>query len=187
MTYNPSKPAPNDLLSDSQLDIQTNFSVANTSFGKNHFPFDDATVNNGKHKFVQMPNSAALPAGLAALEGTLYTKLNSTVSELYYSPDASTDEYQLTRTISASFATFATNPGWSFLPGGLLIQFGSVSASSAGTAITFPVTFTSAVYSLTIGITNTSGARISSISNSGATFVNNGSGPTTVYWTVIGK
>ena len=53
--YNPAIPQPGDFLADSQQDILDNFSTANTSFGKDHYPFDDLTANNGLHKQVSTP------------------------------------------------------------------------------------------------------------------------------------
>lgn len=55
MTYNPNIPNPTDLLSNSQGQIKTNFSTANTSFGVDHYAFDNATPNNGFHNKVTTP------------------------------------------------------------------------------------------------------------------------------------
>lgn len=202
MTYNPSKPAPNDLLSDSQLDIQTNFSVANTSFGKNHFPFDNGTVNNGKHNFVQMPVSAVIPAGLAALEGTIYTKSVGAppISEVYYTPDNSTNEYQITRTVSTAIALFGTNTaypaspvdatrvgGWTFLPGGLLLQYGRIDVPpSTSQDIVFPIAYTSFVTGVNVTGVD-SPAVIKALTLLKLTVTHSNSNTKIVYWTAIGK
>ena len=55
MAYDPNIPLPTDLLSVSQNDIKNNFTQANTSFGIDHYPFDDGTANNGKHNQVTTP------------------------------------------------------------------------------------------------------------------------------------
>lgn len=53
MTFQPDKPESSDILSDSQADLQENFSVVNSVFGNDHYPFDDAIAGNrGKHKHV---------------------------------------------------------------------------------------------------------------------------------------
>ena len=164
-TYNPLIPTGLVNLDTDYKNIQLNFQQADTSFGVNHTPFS-VTPNNGKHKFVEMPISTVIPPGLAASEGTLYTKTASTVSELFYTPDTSTNEYQLTRTISASFSKFATNlaygtppagftqtGGWTFLPGGLLLQYGffgkPLGIGSSG-QVQFPVTWTTGAFSITL-------------------------------------
>ena len=92
--------------------IQNNFSQLDTSFGINHFPFSENTIKNGKHTYINMVDNVSIPSGvnvLVANEGTLYTKTNATVTEMFYTPDASLNEYQMTRTVAASFALFATN------------------------------------------------------------------------------
>ena len=155
MPYNASKPAPSDLLSNSVTDIQGNFAQASTSFGINHFPFTDNSPNLGKHTYVDMVNQAKPTT--AANEGAIYTKQATSVgasmeSNIFYTPDASGLEYQLTRTITANIATFGASTGWTFLPGGILMQWGLVPGpSSANTiAVAFPVTYTSNVFSLSV-------------------------------------
>lgn len=49
MTFQPLIPAPGDYLATSQLDIQQNFQVSNTAFGKDHVAFD-TVPNQGKHQ-----------------------------------------------------------------------------------------------------------------------------------------
>jgi hypothetical protein len=160
MVFKNNIPQPSDNMSDSQVDLLNNFGQLDTSFGVNHYKFSDLTANNGKHSFVEMVKSALIPAGLAANEGTIYTKQPvGAVSELFYTPDNSSKEYQLTRTITAQFALFATNTvypqapavafekgGWVFLAGGIILQYGTSNpgAVSPSTGTTkFPIPFTS--------------------------------------------
>jgi len=178
--------------------IQNNFSQLNTSFGINHFPFDNNTPNNGKHTFVEMKDSGAIPAPLTGSEGTLYTKTAAAVTDLYYTPDNSTNEYQMTRTISASFGTFSSSTGWTYLPGGLLLQWGKVAGSSANTIpVVFPVAFTNPAYSVQViperaasspGDSTLTVIVTGSITTNGFTIGNVGS-HTMVgwYWMAIGK
>jgi hypothetical protein len=158
--YNPTVPTGIIELDEDYKNLQNNFQQLSTSFQVNHLPLENNTTSNGAHTFVEMRNQAGLPAGLKTLEGTIYTKQANAVSELFYTPDQSTDQYQLTRTINAStanFSTYLTYPGaaafelggWTFLPGGLLMQYGSVlpgeGTSSTGTT-KFPVAFTATPY-----------------------------------------
>jgi hypothetical protein len=157
MSFNPNIPRPTDLLSNSQADLLSNNTSLNTTFSKNHIPLNVAT-NNGKHTFVEMVNSSGLPAGLVVNEGTLYTRSASSISNLYYTPDNSGNQYQLTRTNSAKFSTFATNTaygggdivsgGWTFLPGGMLFQYGVVNIQNSPglTAVTYPLAFTNPAF-----------------------------------------
>jgi len=150
MTYLPNIPAATDKPSTSQGQIQGNFQAINTAFSLNHVSLGSGAAA-GKHKFVEMPNQSSTPATLSG-EGTLYT-LSSSGSQLNYVADNQpTDLYQMTRTIHASYSTFANqtgtnSSGWTFLPGGLLMQWGTFTGAS-GSTVTFPVTFSSAVFSV---------------------------------------
>lgn len=156
MSFNPNIPLPTDFLSQSQQDILTNFQTSDTSQGVNHYQFSDVTANNGKHKFLQMPENAAPTT--AVDEGAVYTTVGSGPAEtnLWFRAEDSGGgggfEYQLTRVDAANSARFgktsSTLPnGWTFLPGGLIYQWGRVlNPGSTGTVtfatnnISFPTT-----------------------------------------------
>ena len=55
MVYNNNVPQPGDVLSDSQVDLLNNFQQLNTSFGIDHYPFTDNSVNLGEHNQVTQP------------------------------------------------------------------------------------------------------------------------------------
>ena len=82
MTYDPSKPLDTDFLSQSQIDLVTNFFQANVLTGIDHFeynfttqaaPYDNATsADRGKHKqasFVELSDDPTTAAGEIALYG----------------------------------------------------------------------------------------------------------------------
>lgn len=168
MSFNPNIPQPNDLLSDSQGDILQNFSSSNTSFGVNHYAFDDATVNNGKHKFASFPVQGSVPA-TTFTEGALYFKTVSSGSALFMVRDNDPGtEVQLTSSSVGNVQT-ATD-GWTWLPGGLLLQWGSFDPNLF-TNITFPVPFTTVPYNiqLTMNVDNNSTFRPPSISTGSIT------------------
>jgi|SRR5690606_12254632 len=155
--YNNSIPQSTDFLSQSQQDILNNFSQLDTSMAVNHFAFSNTTANNGKHTYVEMVNSA-IPA-LSDEQGTLYTKKVDAESQIFFSPDDTGREYLMTKFIESEFATFATNTnytgslfgGWSFLPGGLLLQYGRTNSSTASTInVTFPVEFPNSVFFINV-------------------------------------
>lgn len=202
--YNNNIPQPSDLLTKSQGDILNNFKQLDTSFGKDHYTFSDATANNGKHKQAQIVAGGAIPVGLTAGENTIYSKSVTlpgpvTSSEMFVSPDASGDEYQLTVSSHSNIAEFATSTnypragapkvfgGWTFLPGGLLLQYGFTTAVGTGLTINFPIVFT-LVYSVVFvpanTLTNVKMA-LNAIANDkfSVTFDTNSQ----VYWQAIGK
>lgn len=152
MVFNPSIPRPSDYLNDSQGELLSNNGFLNASFSRNHIALNQP-INNGKHTFIEMPVSANIPnpsPSLIPLEGTLYTKTNNG-SQLYYTPDDSGHQYQLTRTVFGSFGSFAAAAGWTFFPGNLLFQWAqSVINLNGTTVINFPTNFTTACFSVVV-------------------------------------
>jgi hypothetical protein len=172
MSFNPNVPQSTDDLSDSQGDLLQNNLALDASFSRNHTAFSDLTASNGKHKFVEILNSAGIPApapGLAVNSGTVYTNTVGTPSEsqAFYTPDATGSAFQLTTALSASVAQFGVmlpypappiapvllrNGGWTFLPGGLIIQYGHYQNinlpifTSGSTTVLFPIAFPNACY-----------------------------------------
>lgn len=206
-TYQPNIPTGLVNLDVDYRNIQQNFSQLDTSFGINHFTYSNATANNGKHTFVQMVKSTVIPAGLSANEGTLYTKTPSSVTNLYYSPDNSSKEYQMTATDTANFNVFGTNTvypsspanpnqkgGWTFLPGGLILQYGTLSSPGSSGTIKFPKAFATGVYSINISFSRTGGSttqqtRIDSFSSANLTgfdYSSTSSNNDPILWMAIG-
>lgn len=174
-TYNRDIPdAPNNPSND-QGPMKVNTNSTDDLINEDHYSFND--TNGGLHKQVRLVDLLSIPGSLVSGEGTLYTKLATSTgvsqeSNLFYSPDASGNEYQLTRTITASFSSlFAGNVqnyngvgvnffgGWTFLPGGLLFQYGALSVNpmtSTG-SITFPVTFSAQPFNIQLTIASKNG------------------------------
>lgn len=55
MVFNPNRPIASELLSDSQPLLLSNNQALDTSFGVDHYPFSNATGNNGFHNKVTTP------------------------------------------------------------------------------------------------------------------------------------
>lgn len=198
MTFTPNMPVSGQTLGDTRDLVNGNFAAINNTISVNHVAMNSSGA--GKHKFVEMPNQATIPVGLAASEGTVYCKAANGASQLFFTPGTSGNEYQLTRTNAANFAKFATNTayvanhtgGWTFLPGGLLFQYGLRSSPGSSGAITFPVAFGSAPYLITVSLYRTSGDH-NVVINSGTppttttfNYICDTGGSAGVYWTAIG-
>lgn len=159
MTFNPSIPQPNDILSQSQAQIQTNFSQANTIFDINHVTFDNASVaSRGKHRKVDFLRVAA--PGSTAAEAVVYQKLASGSSNLFMQRDGVATEIQLTGASPVALATGST-----FLPGGIIINWGSVVGAVAGNTATFATPFPTNVFSITLGIMDSTVTRTATFTN----------------------
>jgi len=134
-TYTSSIPQPTDDPSQSQDQILQNFQSLNTSNSVNHVDFNDA--DQGKHKFMQMPEQSAAP-GTAADEGALYTKAVSGITQLFFQEESSGTERQLT-TIAP---TQSGSKYYMRLPSGIKLNWGQATGSVAGTTISFTTAFT---------------------------------------------
>ena len=161
MSYFPNIPQASDDPSVSQGLILQNFQTIGTDFSVNHVALG-AVSNAGKHNFVEMVNQSSIPA-TTANEGSLYTEAVTrsgvTESQIFYTADGNTTEkYQISTILHAAQSLFGKNTnnynsvgtaytgGWTFLPGGLIFQYGLYYAGvgglgSSGTII-FPVAFT---------------------------------------------
>lgn len=191
LNYNQNIPGSQNNPSDDQPLMRTNTNSIRTWVGIDHFGFNDN--RGGLHKQTRIINQLAIPAGLTAQMGTIYTKLATstgvlTESNIFFTPGTSANEYQITRVITASFALFGTLTnnynavgvdffgGWTFLPGGLLYQYGRVLHGGATLRIVpFPVPFSDAT-SIVINLT-----AVSNNNSDHATNVSNGSITTTQF------
>lgn len=136
--FTPNIPAAANAPSADQPLMQNNFDALQNAQDKNHMPLSD-TVNRGLHKFVEMPVQVGAQT-TAVGEGELHTQTVGGTSQLYYSRDNSAGTLvQLTTAIVPSVAT----SGYSFLPGGLIIQWAQVTLTGSGIA-TFPTAFPTA-------------------------------------------
>lgn len=178
MTYTNNIPQSTDDPTASQPLILANFQAIATVVNKNHVDFNDS--DEGKHKFLQMPEQSSAPT-TAANEGGLYTKESNSITELYFRRESDGTEIQLTDGDPSTGAS-----GYTFLPGGLLLQWGTGSGSTLGTSVSFSTSFSTVYQAVGSVITTTSNqaVSISSVSNSGFTAKTNGN--TTISYFAIG-
>lgn len=118
MAYNQNIPKPGDLISVSQGQILANFQAIQTLIDVNHVDFADAG-NMGKHKFVTFTDQTALPPVAAGTDLNMYNAVdgNTGLQELWIGNSAGS-------TIPFTSGIFAT-PGWTFIPSGIMIQWGN--------------------------------------------------------------
>jgi hypothetical protein len=161
MAYNPNIPQATDVLSQSQGDLLNNFMAINTFVIVDHAGFSDP--NEGKHNKVTFPVQNPAPTFLAGEIG-LYSFLNPVTSanELYVANSASPS---VATPMTASILSTNANPGnnvsgWTYLPSGLLLKWGNVTANG-NTAFLFPVAADIPVF------TNVMSMQITTYANSG--------------------
>lgn len=177
MTYHPNSPDSNDDPSVSQGELLDNFSKLNSDFAINHSALT-ASLNAGFHTKIQFPTGLGASPDLIAPNSSLYTKLISSVAELFFQNDATaTDEFQLT---NLSVGNTGTNYTFTS-PWGIKFQMGS----GSGGNITFHDAYNAGTFvgytALVSGIAATNPI-VTGFSNTGLTYTPTG----TVYYFAMG-
>jgi hypothetical protein len=188
MPYNPLKPDPDDDLDVSVTDIQQNFLTANTVMGVDHFPFNNATVNAGKHNRVQLPVLAADPAAVLG-QGILYSKVagfGSDAQLFWRFASGARPPLQITGPDVLVAAT-GTVP----LLAGMQIKWGLSNIAGASTAITFPLPFRNNCFSVIASLFATAGtnpqAQVLTVSVTQFTVQLVGPATGQIHWIAIGN
>jgi len=189
MTYNPAIPAAADDPSVSQGQMLTNFAQANTLFGVNHVNFDSSLPagvgagNAGKHYAVTIIDQAAAPV-TAANECALYSLATGGDSTLWFSKESAGTAIQMTGPDPV-----IASPGQTFLPGGIILKWGTAVVNTGGTAVGFAVAFPNNCWNVQVTpeSTQSRGAAIAAgvgVGGFTAYAENNG---TTMHWVAIGN
>jgi len=194
MTYTANVPVTGNSLGGTRDIIRSNFQQIATVEAINHVAFNE--LGQGKHKFLQMPEVTASGAGVpttSADEAGFYAEVGNGVSQLFMRRESNGVVLQLTAS-DVSNTTAQASSGYSCLPGGLLIEYGSFGSesSSATRTVTFPKPFSVTPYSITItptkaGTVATVDAYVQLPTASGFT-IRHGDGHSWDYfWIAIGK
>lgn len=143
MSYTTGIPASGQTLGASRPQILDNFTSLKTTIDQDHVDMNNS--GPGKHNKSTYPEQAAAPT-TAANEGAVYTKEAATTTELYWRKENNGAEIQMTRGTPTDGVK-----GYTFLPGGLLLQWGAVNATISGVPETFAIAFTTQVRTITFG------------------------------------
>lgn len=192
MTYS-SSPNSGQSLGQTRDQIRTNSDLLKSSLAINHVDLGLADV--GKHKFVVMPVQGAAPT-TAASEAATYTKTVSARSQLFFIRDNTAGTECALTAGDTSNARFAQSPGWSFLPGGLIVQWGTKTNPSTSGSVTFAtsnINFPTACFQVMLTLQhNSSGNESATVqptpSTTGFSYRTTSSSANTVlYWIAIGN
>lgn len=208
-SYNPAVPTGTVNLDQDYANIQANFGQANTSFGIDHVAFDVNTSDNpaGYHKsahFVPVSTTATNPPNnqpvITPLATTGFGQLFSSqindginIDEALYFLTGGNRLTQLTRNFQPSIST----NGYTFLPGGLILQYGislSNTSSPNGTVV-FPIAFPNTSFGVQICVLEASNSRriwhINALSTTGFTaYIQDSNGSSVAnnfYWVALGN
>lgn len=189
MTFNPSIPLNSDSPSIFPAQSQTNYTRLQTIIAADHQFNLTAAANDGYHNLIHMTLQA--PTGALASTGRLYVKVASGKVFPFYMDNAGV-EYQL-----AGLSSVVSSPGYTTLPGGVIMQWGSTTAFAGSTqAVAFGLTFPTAVFNVqltpfraTASPGSSAGFWVSTagLSTSGFTAVNNTGHSYAYYWVALGN
>lgn len=179
-------PLPAQSLATSQPLIQGNFVTIQNAFVQDHVDYN--TTGQGKHNQVTFPNFTGSIAFLAGEIGLFNQTASPTgVPDIWLQRGTGTP-YPMT-------GKSATNsPGWSYLPSGILIQWGVSTVNTNSTvSISFPITYSNGAAPFSVQITQFTGSgtgsptlTLKSPITSGNFTVNNTGPITQFYWYAVG-
>ncbi len=152
MAYNPNIPQPTDIPANSQSQVLDNFGAINSVFGVNHATF--GAPNEGKHNFLQMPEVSG-SVTTAMNEAALYSAVGATSAqaELVFKRETPAVSGVLPQTIAFTecVAPNADNSdGWTALPSGIVIKWGSATLMGGTAVVTFTPSFSKWCYNVQI-------------------------------------
>lgn len=126
MTYTPGVPQSGQTLGETRPNILTNFTLINQAFGANHVPL--TTNATGLHTHVDMTAQAANPNPPATIVSH-YSKQVSGITEWFFQREQSGvppgDVIQMSAGTATSTGVYPNSKGTTFLPGGLMVKWGS--------------------------------------------------------------
>lgn len=195
MSYTTGIPRDGQSLGNSKPQVRGNFDYINTAFAINHIAFNSAGV--GKHKFLQMPEQGSIPTTIAN-EGGVYAADKGGFTNLFWKQESGGGDSSKNQGESIQLTNITpsnSTPGRSFLPGGMLIQWGSVTTSGNGsnTPVTYNVPFDAIAYNVqltfaqTVNTIATLSVRTSNYTNAGFEIHQSGAGNFLVFYLAIGK
>lgn len=133
MTFNPNIPTGLVKLSIDYLNIKNNFSASNTVFGVDHNTFSDTSPQKGYHKSIHIVPQAtpAAVSGYGQLYSNTTTDIN-TDTALFWETGSTSPVRNVQLTMN--FVPKSNTNGFTFLPGGLILQWGTVSSAIKNTS-----------------------------------------------------
>ena len=139
--YTPNIPQANDRPSGSQSQILNNFNALETIYGVNHYPWTDASSNQGKHKQVTFPAQTSDPTTIAD-ELALFSKLVGSDLRLFV---REANNGAVLPLFSSAQSTVTTPNFVLTIPGGIIIQGVRYTTpnpfTSGNVTINFPTAF----------------------------------------------
>ncbi len=138
INYDPNTPTPKLAYADWQIQFIQNFTQLNNAFSNNHVPLTSAS-NAGNHTYVQMPEQEEdqIPQ-TGAVEFSIYTRnVEDQTDQVFFTYPGNTPvvqftNYQIYSVTPRVLPNFRQTTYFTFLPGKLLVIFGTMGPFSSG-------------------------------------------------------
>lgn len=213
-TFQPNVPTGTIPLDQDYLNLQGNNQQLDIAYGVDHVAFSNTTGIppggiSGMHKTMHMvpvSTTASNPPNNQPINGYTATSGYGQLLSAQINDGINSDEalYFLTggnrlQQLTRNFVPTVSTNGATFLPGGLILNWGLVNVNTSGTptGISFTQPYITGVYSITIGCINTGGnspstnnvyVKSGTVINSGFQVTNSSSGSITqIYWMALGS
>lgn len=180
-TFNTSIPAANNAPASDQPNMLTNNQSTSSLINIDHIGFN--LNGGGIHRQVRM-NAQSAP-GVGDGSGVMYGNTLSGNTWPYWQNGAGS------ATLMAGPSSIAAT-GYTYLPGSVILQWGSIASTGKDTTVTFPLPFPSNIFSVTIARTQSSSSNtnygVNTVSTSGFDFAaDSSSAGITLYWMAVGN
>lgn len=142
MTFTPNIPASGQTLGSSQPQILNNFAVLRSTIAVNHV--DVNATNPGTHTHVDLIAQSANPNPATGFVSH-YSKTVGGVTQWFFQRENSGSVIQM-----SNGTPVASTNGQTFLPGGLILQYGSSTSNSVSYSVSFNITFPTNIFSLVV-------------------------------------
>lgn len=199
--YTPNVPTPPHFPATDVNAMQQNTNSVPTWITVDHIGFGDN--DGGYHDVIHFKTQAVDPAPVG-LRGELYTKqitIDAITDEVLYYQSGGGRIFQLTTNIGGAGAVGSAGAnGWTILPGGIIMQWGTIELLNISTPVLFAtsnIDFPQNCFTVNITLIDTANNNIpqptvdsGSVSKTGFTIWNNnnlGNVNKFVYWTAIGN
>lgn len=137
-TYQTDIPRDTDVIAVSQEDIQQNFLAISNLIGIDHANFGSS--NEGQHNKITLPLQGSAPTFVAGTNG-MYNLLDATTAQnevyIHKQNAAGAVNIPFTSSILGTTSPIQGGAGWTYLPSGIYLAWGSTSANGLAT-ITLP-------------------------------------------------
>lgn len=202
MVYKPNVPTGLIPLNTDYQNIRANFQQLDTTFGVDHVTYSVQTLQNGYHQSIHFnpisttatnpPNNnppvvPSTVAGYGQLFSVQMNDTNNTDNTLFFLTGNG-----LNLQLTSNFLPSAATRGYTFLPGGIILQWGTDTSTGSTTAINYPKVFPNNAFSVTATRGQGSGSPtfygVTSVTTTGFDFnASSSSSGVNIRWMAIGN